>query len=132
MRHLQHPVTALSQTLPGLPLCVPGAAPDVHLFREEMAGKGEAWGQVGPHRGPIGGVLPAGPPPCLHHPYLQLWPAATRTPPATSPPFQSAPRDGTPHRERYGWRSCHGRYSHARRRGLQRRGRRRGGRDRWW
>ena len=86
-RHLQDPVPALSQVLPGLPLCIPGAAPDVHLFSVEMAGEGEAWGHVGLHRGPIGGVSPADPPPRLHHPSLQLWPTATRTPPATAPPF---------------------------------------------
>ena len=47
--HLQHPVTTLPQALPGLPLRVPGVAPDVHLFKVEMAGEGEAWGHVGPH-----------------------------------------------------------------------------------
>ena len=132
VRQLQDPVTALSQALPGLPLRVPGAAPDDHLFNVEMVGEGEAWGQVGPHRGPIGGVLSTGPPPSLHHPSLQLRPAATRTPPATSPPSGSAPHDGTPHRVRHGRRSRHLRYLHARRTGAHRRGRRWGGRDRWW
>ena len=86
-RHLQDPVPALSQALPGLPLHVPGVAPDVHLLRVEMVGEGEAWRHVGPQRGPIGGVSPADPPPCLHHPSLQLRATATQTPPAAAPHF---------------------------------------------
>ena len=109
-RHLQDPVTAHPKAVPGLPLCVPGPAPDVHLFSIEMAREGKAWGQVGPHRGPIGGVLSENPPPCLHHAPLQLRPTTTRAPPAAAPPLRSAPPGGTPHdfRGSHGWLSHHG------------------------
>ena len=66
-RHLQDPVPAHPKAVPGLPLCIPGPAPDVHLLGIEMAGEGETWGHIGPHRCPIGGVSSADLPPCLHH-----------------------------------------------------------------
>ena len=101
-------MTAHPKVVPGLPLCIPGPALDVHLFYVEVAGEGEAWGQVGPLQAPIGGVSMENLPPCLHHAPLQLRPTMTRAPLATTPPLLSAPPGRMPH----GCRGSHGRLTH--------------------
>ena len=56
----------------GLLLYIPNEVPDVNLFQEELAGRGEAQGEVRPLQASVLGVAVVCPPPHLHCPPHQL------------------------------------------------------------
>ena len=66
------PIATLTAAVLGLLLRVLSTMLDVDLFQKEVAGQGEAWGEVRPLQASILGVMAVYPPPRLHYPPHQL------------------------------------------------------------